>query len=106
MFPTIRPEKLYQAYNTLFEKHWEEQTGQKVRIIQSHGGSGKQALEVANGLDADVVTLALEGDIKTISDSGLIDPGFTSEFPDDSALYLNDRIPCEKGKSKTDQRLG
>ena len=63
--------ELYQAYNTLFEKHWEEQTGQKVRIIQSHGGSGKQALEVANGLDADVVTLALEGDIKTISDSGL-----------------------------------
>ena len=52
--------ELYQAYNTLFEKHWEEQTGQKVRIIQSHGGSGKQALEVANGLDADVVTLALE----------------------------------------------
>ena len=38
--------ELYQAYNTLFEKHWEEQTGQKVRIIQSHGGSGKQALEV------------------------------------------------------------
>ena len=81
--------ELYQAYNTLFEKHWEEQTGQKVRIIQSHGGSGKQALEVANGLDADVVTLALEGDIKTISDSGLIDPGFTSEFPDDSAPYTS-----------------
>ena len=95
--------ELYQAYNTLFEKHWEEQTGQKVRIIQSHGGSGKQALEVANGLDADVVTLALEGDIKTISDSGLIDPGFSGR---QCSLYLNDRIPCEKGKSKTDQRLG
>ena len=39
--------ELYQAYNTLFEKHWEEQTGQKVRIIQSHGGSGKQGVEVA-----------------------------------------------------------
>ena len=81
--------ELYKAYNTLFEKHWEEQAGQKVRIIQSHGGSGKQALEVANGLDADVVTLALEGDIKTISDSGLIDPGFVSEFPDDSAPYTS-----------------
>ena len=81
--------ELYKAYNTMFEQHWEEQAGQKVRIIQSHGGSGKQALEVANGLDADVVTLALEGDIQTISDSGLIDPGFVSEFPDDSAPYTS-----------------
>lgn len=81
--------ELYQAYNTMFQKHFEEQTGKKVRIIQSHGGSGKQALEVANGLDADVVTLALEGDIQTISDSGLIEPGFTSEFPDDSAPYTS-----------------
>ena len=81
--------ELYKAYNTMFEQHWEEQAGQKVRIIQSHGGSGKQALEVANGLDADVVTLALEGDIQTISDFGLIDPGFVSEFPDDSAPYTS-----------------
>ncbi len=80
--------ELYQAYNTLFEKHWEEQTGQKVRIIQSHGGSGKQALEVANGLDADVVTLALEGDIKTISDSG---PSIRDLhlLSDDSAPYTS-----------------
>lgn len=82
-------QRIISGLQYLVRKHWEEQTGQKVRIIQSHGGSGKQALEVANGLDADVVTLALEGDIKTISDSGLIDPGFTSEFPDDSAPYTS-----------------
>lgn len=53
--------ELYEAYNALFAEHWKAQTGQDVSVIQSHGGSGKQALEVANGLEADVVTLALEG---------------------------------------------
>ena len=81
--------EMFEQYNKIFEDHWKEKTGDDVEVIQSHGGSGKQALEVANGLDADVVTLALEGDIKTISDSGLIDPGFTSEFPDDSAPYTS-----------------
>ena len=55
--------ELYEAYNQIFQKHWKEQSGQEVSIVQSHGGSGKQALEVANGLQADVVTLALEGDV-------------------------------------------
>ena len=51
--------ELYASYNELFTKHWKELHGQDVSIVQSHGGSGKQALEVANGLEADVVTLAL-----------------------------------------------
>lgn len=42
--------ELYEKYNKLFEKHWKEKTGKNMEIIQSHGGSGKQALEVANGL--------------------------------------------------------
>ena len=44
--------ELYQQYNKAFEQHWKQKTGQSVDIIQSHGGSGKQALEVANGLEA------------------------------------------------------
>lgn len=55
--------ELYEQYNKIFQKHWKEKTGQDVDITQSHGGSGKQALEVANGLEADVVTLALEYDV-------------------------------------------
>ena len=55
--------ELYAAYNELFATHWKEEKGQDVSVVQSHGGSGKQALEVANGLQADVVTLALEGDV-------------------------------------------
>ena len=47
--------ELYESYNKVFQKYWKEKTGQDVEITQSHGGSGKQALEVANGLEADVV---------------------------------------------------
>ncbi len=81
--------ELYAAYNELFEKHWEEQTGQAVTVVQSHGGSGKQALEVANGLEADVVTLALEGDVDAVADAGLIEAGYTDEFDMDSSPYTS-----------------
>ena len=81
--------ELYEAYNQLFAEHWKETTGQEVSITQSHGGSGKQALEVANGLEADVVTLALEGDVQAVADAGLIEDGFTSEFDLDSSPYTS-----------------
>ena len=81
--------ELYEAYNELFSEHWKEEKGQDVSVVQSHGGSGKQALEVANGLEADVVTLALEGDVDTIKDAGLIEDGYTSEFDLDSSPYTS-----------------
>lgn len=81
--------EMYEEYNQLFAKHWEDQIGQSVQVVQSHGGSGKQALEVANGLDADVVTLALEYDIDSLQDAGLINEGWVSEFPDESAPYTS-----------------
>ena len=61
--------ELYESYNKIFKEHWKEKKGQDVDVIQSHGGSGKQALEVINGLQADVVTLALEYDIDAIENS-------------------------------------
>lgn len=81
--------ELYAAYNQIFEPYYEELTGRQVEVTQSHGGSGKQALEVSNGLEADVVTLALEGDVQVVADSGLIDDGFISEFPVDSSPYTS-----------------
>lgn len=81
--------ELYEQYNKIFTKHWKEKTGQDVEIIQSHGGSGKQALEVANGLEADVVTLALEPDIDAIANEGLIKKNWLQNFPDDSAPYTS-----------------
>ena len=70
--------ELYVAYNEAFKKHWESEHDSTVEITQSHGGSGKQALEVANGNPADVVTLALEYDVKAVEDAGLIEPGWLS----------------------------
>ena len=81
--------ELYTSYNELFAKHWKEKTGQDVEVTQSHGGSGKQALEVANGLDADVVTLALEYDITSIQKAGLITEGWINKFDKDSSPYTS-----------------
>ena len=58
--------ELYKAYDEAFAAHWKAETGETVTIQQSHGGSGAQARAVIDGLDADVVTLALEGDINAI----------------------------------------
>ena len=81
--------ELYEQYNKVFAEHWKEESGQEVEITQSHGGSGKQALEVANGLEADVVTLALEYDVNAVEDAGLIDKGWIEEFPNDSSPYTS-----------------
>ena len=81
--------ELYANYNVAFAKHWKEKTGKDVEITQSHGGSGKQALEVANGLEADVVTLALEFDVNAVRDAGLIEDGWVKEFPLNSSPYTS-----------------
>ena len=81
--------ELYESYNEIFKEHWKEKTGQDVDVIQSHGGSGKQALEVINGLQADVVTLALDYDIDAIENAGMIQSGWKEELPDDSAPYTS-----------------
>ena len=96
--------ELYASYNELFAKHWKELHGQDISVVQSHGGSGKQALEVANGLEADVVTLALEGDVDTIKDAGLIEDGYTSEFDLDSSPYTSSIVfLVRKGNPKNIQ---
>lgn len=81
--------EFYEEYNKLFADYWEKQTGQNVEVIQSHGGSGKQALEVSNGLEADVVTLALEYDIDAIAKEGLIRKDWKKQFKQDSAPYTS-----------------
>ncbi|MDD2546103.1 MAG: sulfate ABC transporter substrate-binding protein [Burkholderiaceae bacterium] len=62
--------ELYVEYNQAFAKHWKAKTGQDVTVKQSHGGSGKQARAVIDGLDADVVTLALAGDVDALHKNG------------------------------------
>lgn len=81
--------EFYQEYNTEFGKYWKQKTGQAVNFKQSHGGSGKQARSVVDGLQADVVTLALANDIEEIVAAGLIQPGWQKEFKNNSAPYTS-----------------
>jgi sulfate transport system substrate-binding protein len=82
--------ELYAEFNVAFAKHWKDTKGANVTIEQSHGGSGKQAQSVIDGLGADVVTLALEGDINAIATkSGLIDANWRSEFANNSTPYTS-----------------
>jgi sulfate transport system substrate-binding protein len=78
--------EFYREYNAAFARYWKSKTGQDVRVNQSHGGSGKQARAVIDGLPADVVTLALAYDIDAISQkSGLVEKDWQSQFPNNSS---------------------
>ena len=82
--------ELYQEFNTAFARHWKEKTGRSITIRQSHGGSGKQARSVIDGLEADVVTLALAYDIDEISRrSGLIVADWRKQLPNNSCPYTS-----------------
>ena len=81
--------ELYDDFNKDFAKYWKQKTGDNVKIKQSHGGSGKQARAVIDGLDADVVTLALAYDIDEISAHGLIAKNWQSKLPLASAPYTS-----------------
>jgi sulfate transport system substrate-binding protein len=82
--------ELYEEVNAAFAKQWQEKTGQSVKINQSHGGSGKQARSIIDGLDADVATLALGYDIDQLSQKGgLISENWQSKLPDNSAPYTS-----------------
>src|SRR6478752_3670912 len=78
--------ELYQDYNAAFAKYWKQKTGDNVSIKQSHGGSGKQARSVIDGLEADVVTLALAYDIDEIAERAkLIAPDWQKRLPHNSS---------------------
>jgi sulfate/thiosulfate transport system substrate-binding protein len=82
--------ELYVEFNQAFARHWKARTGQDVSIKQSHGGSGKQARSVIDGLDADVVTLALAGDIDALHKNGnWIPQDWQKRLPHNSAPYTS-----------------
>ena len=82
--------ELYQDYNAAFIKHWKAEGGEDLTIKQSHGGSGKQARAVIDGLEADVVTLALGGDVDQLAKkSDLIPKDWQKRLPDNSAPYTS-----------------
>jgi sulfate transport system substrate-binding protein len=82
--------ELYSAYNAAFARYWKAKTGDDVVVKQSHGGSGAQARSVIDGLQADVVTLALAADIDNLhTHGGLVPADWQSKFPGNSAPYTS-----------------
>ncbi|MFO1066614.1 MAG: sulfate ABC transporter substrate-binding protein [Pirellulales bacterium] len=82
--------EFYQDFNAVFSKHWQEVHGKSVLVEQSHGGSGKQSRSVIEGLEADVVTLALAHDIDSISSrSGLLEADWQKALPHNSSPYTS-----------------
>jgi sulfate/thiosulfate-binding protein len=81
--------ELYRDFNASFAKAWKAKTGQDITIQASHGGSGRQARSVIDGLEADVVTLALAYDIDAIADKGLLDTGWQKRLPQNASPYTS-----------------
>jgi sulfate transport system substrate-binding protein len=82
--------ELYAEYNQAFAQHWKQQTGQNLTVRASHGGSGKQARSVIDGLEADVVTLALSGDIDAIArNTDLLAKDWQTRLPNNSSPYTS-----------------
>src|SRR5215468_2979966 len=82
--------ELYVDFNAAFARYWKAKTGQDVKVNQSHGGSGKQARSVIDGLAADVVTLALAADVDAIASKGKLLPlNWQSLLPDNSSPYTS-----------------
>jgi sulfate transport system substrate-binding protein len=94
--------ELYQQFNKLFIKHWKDKTGEDVKVQQSHGGGGKQTRAVIDGLEADVVTLALSGDIDQIADRARVLPkDWQTKLPNNSLPYTSTMVfVVRKGNPK------
>ena len=100
--------EFYKEFNEAFAKHWKAETGEDVSVQQSHGGSGKQARAVIDGLDADVVTLALEGDINAIvKETGKIKEDWRGRLENNSSPYTSTIVfLVRKGNPKGIQNWG
>jgi sulfate/thiosulfate-binding protein len=81
--------ELYQEYNKAFSKFWEKQHGDTVAVSQSHGGSGKQARAVIDGLEADVITLALGSDIDAVAKQGLVAADWETKYANHASPYTS-----------------
>lgn len=94
--------EFYREFNAAFVRYWKEKTGQSVIIEQSHGGSGKQARSVIDGLQADVVTLALGYDIDVLAERGLVAADWQRRLPHNSAPYTSTIVLLvRRGNPKT-----
>ena len=99
--------ELYEEYNRAFAEYWKGKTGQEVTIRQSHGGAGKQARAVIDGLEADVVTLALAYDIDMMNkQANLIPADWQKRLPNNSAPYTSTIVFLVRKGNPKESRTG
>lgn len=82
----------YKDYNPLFQKHWKAKTGESVELKQSHAGSSKQVRAVADGLEADVVTMNQASDVDFLADKGLVAKDYAKRFPNNASPYTSTMV--------------
>ena len=82
----------YKDYNPLFAKYWQAKAGEKIEIKQSHGGSSKQVRAVADGLEADVVTMNQATDVEFLADKGLVAKDYAKKFPNNASPYTSTMV--------------
>lgn len=82
----------YKDYNPLFQKHWRGKTGESIELKQSHGGSSKQVRAVADGLEADVVTMNQATDVDFLADKGLVARDYARKFPNNASPYTSTMV--------------
>ena len=82
----------YKDYNPIFQKHWKEATGETVDLRQSHAGSSKQVRAVADGLEADVVTMNQASDVDFLAEKGLVARDYAKKFPDNASPYTSTMV--------------
>src|SRR5574343_195998 len=83
---------VYKDYNPMFQKYWKAKTGEAVEVKQSHGGSTKQVRAVADGLEADVVTMNQANDIEFLADKGLVAKAWAKKFPNNASPYTSTMV--------------
>jgi len=83
---------VYKDYNPMFQKHWRAKTGESLELKQSHGGSTKQVRAVADGLEADVVTMNQANDIEFLADKGLVAKDWAKKFPNNASPYTSTMV--------------
>ncbi|MGB4063873.1 MAG: sulfate ABC transporter substrate-binding protein [Azonexus sp.] len=83
---------VYKDYNPLFQKYWKAKTGESIELKQSHGGSTKQVRAVADGLEADVVTMNQANDIEFLADKGLVAKDWAKKFPNNASPYTSTMV--------------
>lgn len=83
---------VYKDFNPMFQKHWKQKTGETIELKQSHGGSTKQVRAVADGLEADVVTMNQSNDIEFLAEKGLVAKDWAKKFPNNASPYTSTMV--------------